>query len=438
MVTLPPVVSGARLLGHTWEFLRDPDDLVRRGHTEHGRTFSLRLPGGPGVVLLGQDNAEFFHAESDALRLSIRDAYRFLRHMFRGNTYWLAEHEEYLRQRAVLAPQFCGGRVARHVEEMDRRTNALIDSLPQTGTFELPEVLGPLVIEIATSLFLGDDAASRFRRLLTEFRAFADGMDPVLPGWLPAPHLLRSHRARDRLRRITSALVAERRAIPAEEPDFLELMANAPLRDDLLVDLMVMLVWVGHETTTGHLCWALIDLLRHPDALNRVTEDEAFLGRALQESARLHPVTAVLARRATVDIPHETFVIPRGALVMLHPGVSHRDAAVFSDPDEYRPDRFLTEPASALQAFGGGIHRCLGERFAQLEMKVVLTRLVQRLDMRLLDPDPVAVKGHRSHWPRRPCRVAYAKKLPRFLPTQPYSRQGPLPQDPVRRSHSSP
>jgi sterol 14-demethylase len=156
--------------------------------------------------------------------------------------------------------------------------------------------------------------------------------------------------------------------------------------------------------------------LRHPHELARV-HDEAFLGRALKESERLHPVTPFLARVATVDIPHETCVIPRGATVMLHPGVSHRDETVFSDPDEYRPDRFLTEPASALQAFGGGIHRCLGEHFARLEMKLVLTRLVERLEMRLLDGDPVAVKGHRSNWPRRPCRVAYAKRLPRFLPT---------------------
>lgn len=53
-------------------------------------------------------------------------------------------------------------------------------------------------------------------------------------------------------------------------------------------------------------------------------------------------------------------------------------------------------------------------RSAQLEMKVVLTRLAQRLEMQLLDPEPEAVKGHRSHWPRRPCRVAHAKKAPPF------------------------
>ncbi|MFS8095562.1 cytochrome P450 [Lentzea alba] len=416
-MTLPPAVSGARpFFGHTWEFLRDPGELVRRGHAEHGRVFSLRLPGGPGIVLLGQENAKFFHAESDALRLSIREAYGFFRHMFGANTFWRAPHEEYLRQRAVLAPRFSGARVADHIPEMDRKTTALIDALPDTGTFELTELLGPLVIDIAASLFLGEDAASRFRRLLSEFRAFADGMDPLLPGWVPAPHLRRSHRARDRLRRITSALVAERRAIPMEEPDFLEVMANAPLPDDVLVDLVIMMVWVGHETTTGHLCWALIDLMRHPEELARVREElsdsfqGAHLSRALLESERLHPVTPVLARKATVDIPHETFTIPRGATVMLQPGASHRDPDVFTEPDSYRPDRFLTEPASALQAFGGGVHRCLGEHFALLEMKIVLTRLLQRLEMRLLDPDPVAVKGHRSHWPRKPCRVAYAKK----------------------------
>lgn len=424
-MTLPPAVSGTRpFLGHTWEFLRDPDALVRRGHAEHGRAFALRLPGGPGVVLLGQENAAFFHAETDALRLSIREAYSFLRHMFGGRTFWLAEHQEYLRQRAVLLPQFSGRRIAAQVEEMDRKAVQFVAALPEEGTFDLTEALGPLIIDIATTVFLGEDVARRFGSLFRDFRAFAEGMDPVLPGWVPAPHLVRSHRARDRLRRITRQLLAERRARPLAEPDFLQLLAAAPVPDDVLVNLVIILVWVGHETTTGHLCWTLVDLLGHPEELARVREETREVGtfdvasarelrhldRALHESERLHPVTTIIARKANEDIPHGDHVIPRGAMVMLHPGVSHRDPAVFEDPGAYRPDRFAGEPAAALQAFGGGIHRCLGEHFARLEMKIVITRLVQRLEMRLLDPDPVAVRGHRSSWPQGPCRVAYAKK----------------------------
>lgn len=63
-------------------------------------------------------------------------------------------------------------------------------------------------------------------------------------------------------------------------------------------------------------------------------------------------------------------------------------------------------------------------RSAQLEMKVVLTRLAQRLEMQLLDPEPEAVKGHRSHWAPLPGRVR-EKGSPVFFPLNRIADRGP-------------
>lgn len=60
-----------------------------------------------------------------------------------------------------------------------------------------------------------------------------------------------------------------------------------------------------------------------------------------------------------------------------------------------------------LIGFGGGVHRCLGVHFAYLEMKVILTLLLRRYELRLLDPNPKPIPGAKTKWPASPCRVAY-------------------------------
>jgi sterol 14alpha-demethylase len=60
-----------------------------------------------------------------------------------------------------------------------------------------------------------------------------------------------------------------------------------------------------------------------------------------------------------------------------------------------------------LIGFGGGIHRCVGVHFAYLEMKVILTLLLQRYELELIDPDPPPIPGQKTKWPQSPCRVRY-------------------------------
>ncbi len=96
-------------------------------------------------------------------------------------------------------------------------------------------------------------------------------------------------------------------------------------------------------------------------------------------------------------------------MILTSPSVAHRMPAEYPDPDRYRPDRYLDNPRAAqnLIGFGGGTHRCLGVHFAYLEMKVVLTLLLRRYHLELVDLDPQPVPGTKTKWPRSPCRVRY-------------------------------
>ncbi|MFE2471214.1 cytochrome P450 [Streptomyces mirabilis] len=436
-INTPPYASGARrLLGHTAEFLRSPDTLLDRGAAEHGTMFSLRLPGNHVVVMAGPEHSHFVFAQPDET-LSIGEAYPFFRHMFTSDAYFLASPEEYHRQRDIVLPRFQARQTARYVEVMEREASRLIDSLPAEGTMELTDVLGPLGLRVAAECFLGSGLSGRITGFFELFREFSDGMDPLLPGWVPAPHIRRSHRARDRLRRAVTELLQERRDRPLEEPDFLQELAHAhyangePVTDSVRVSLALMLAWVGHETTASHLCWALIDLLRHPAELDRARQEQAelfrdgdvpltlplvrrleHLDRAAHESERLHPVTNGVVRKVMHPLEYAGHTLPKGSTVLLTPRLTHRLPEVFPDPDVFRPDRFLDDPKAVrhLIGFGGGLHRCLGKNVAYLEIKITVTRMLQRLELELLDPDPQPEAGQKNNWPRKPCRVRYRRR----------------------------
>jgi sterol 14alpha-demethylase len=435
---LPPLVSGGRpLLGHGPEFVREPLAILARGHQEHGSIFSIRFGRRRAVVLLGSAYSRFFFAETDR-RLSIREAMPFFVRMFDPDFYLFAETDQYLRQRELVLPRFRGSTMHAYLEVMEAETDALLDRLGERGEFDLVDTLGPLVMRIAARAFLGTDFSDRLGdEFFAEFRRFSEGMDPVWPTWLPLPHLIRSRRARNRLRVVLGRLIQQRRRQPLDPPDFLQTLVESHFRDGeavpdlVLVNLILLLSWAGHETTTGHISWAVADLLRHPSELDRIRHEQRevldggpltmqqvhrleHLNRALRETERLHPVAYMMVRRATEAIELDGYSIPKGAAVMVSPWLTHRMAEIYPDPERYRPDRYAENPRATrdLIGFGAGAHRCLGVHFAYLEMTVVLTRLLHRLHLELLDTDPRPVRGTKSKWPQSPCRVRYRVRQP--------------------------
>ncbi|GGP59138.1 cytochrome P450 [Saccharothrix coeruleofusca] len=437
MDRFPPPVSGALpLAGHLVEFIREPVELIRRGHREVGKLFSLRMPGRRAVVLLGNEHNRFFFAETDK-KLSIRTAYPFFVRMFSPEFFFFAEMDEYQRQRKLVLPRFQGAQLDGYVTTMREETAEFQRRLGDSGEFDLISEFGPLVMRIAARCFLGPDFGTRMDRdFFAEFRRFSAGMNPVVPAGLPLPSVIRSNRARDRLRAVLGGMIRARREHPVDPPDFLQALAGAtyedgtPVPDLILINLILLFTWAGHETTAGHISWAMVDLLSNPAELARVRAETAegpidmaavrrlsHLDDCLHESERLHPVAHVLLRQAAETFELDGHVIPEGTMVFAAPSVSHRLPEEHSHPDEFRPSRYAEGregklERQALIGFGGGLHRCLGVHFAYLEMKVVLATLLRDYDFELLDPDPRPVPGPHTKWPDSPCRVRYTRKVP--------------------------
>jgi cytochrome P450 len=190
------------------------------------------------------------------------------------------------------------------------------------------------------------------------------------------------------------AEVAERRADPegtAAREDICSLLVRARFEDGEAMDdrevrdQLVTLLIAGHETTATALAWTLDLLTRHPETLARLASEvrageEAYLRAVIAEALRLRPVLPLAGRRLATELRVNGHVLPPGSDVTPAIWLTHTRADVYPEPYAFRPERFLGRSPStyAWIPFGGGIRRCLGAAFAEMEMRVVLSEVVRR------------------------------------------------------------
>jgi cytochrome P450 len=132
------------------------------------------------------------------------------------------------------------------------------------------------------------------------------------------------------------------------------------------------------------------------------------LRQVVDETLRLYPPAWVFDRSPLNDVTVAGYRIPRGAKVLLSPWVVHRDPRIWDDPDEFRPSRFAggaPPPRGRYLPFGDGPRMCVGNRFADAEIRIVLATLLPLVDLSLVDTTPVRPEGDATLRPRGGLRM---------------------------------
>jgi cytochrome P450 len=116
----------------------------------------------------------------------------------------------------------------------------------------------------------------------------------------------------------------------------------------------------------------------------------------VNETLRVRPVIDGVWRKLTAPAVVAEYRLPTGTLVFPAIALAHTSADAFPDPYEFKPERFLegSPPAYTFIPFGGGTRRCIGAAFALMEMKVVLTTVLQHVDLTAPDPRPEPPRTH--------------------------------------------
>ncbi|MET7462799.1 cytochrome P450 [Nonomuraea sp. NPDC005501] len=171
-------------------------------------------------------------------------------------------------------------------------------------------------------------------------------------------------------------LVRHKRAHPAD--DLLGgLIAGSDLSDEELTNIALLLLVAGHETTANMLALGVYALLRHPGQLDAFRGDPTLTDGAVEELLRYLSVVHLGApnRAALEDVELGGTLVRAGETVVIGLPAVNRDPGRFADPGVLRLDR---PEARHHLAFGHGVHQCLGQQLARIEMRIGYRALLER------------------------------------------------------------
>ncbi|MER7340854.1 cytochrome P450 [Streptomyces sp. NPDC000075] len=359
------------------------------------------VPAGPGgrVTYLVTGYAEARKALADP-RLS-KDTAAFFAgresgrrpHPAVAHTMLATDPPRHTRLRKLVTKAFTTGAVRALRPFIARATDELLDSWPAGEPVDFVARLAvPLPVLVICRL-LGVPRADgpAVRRWSAEL--FAEGEPAVIDA---ASHAIAGY---------MTDLIAARRLDPGDS--LLDGLISARdgedrLSEEELVSLAVLLLVAGHETTTNALGNALLALLLHPAALERLREDPDGIPGALDELLRFDPsVSTATFRFTTEPVALGGTEIPAGVPVLVALGAANRDPARFPAPDHLDPDR----DAAAHLAFGHGVHRCLGAPLARAELEIVLRAVLTRFPAIRLAVPPERLEWRRTRLVRGPAAL---------------------------------
>ncbi|KAL3092562.1 hypothetical protein niasHS_007771 [Heterodera schachtii] len=352
----------------------------------------------------------------------------------KGNDYnlfkqWLGEglllstDAKWKRQRRIMTPTFHFAKLNQYTDIFNGKARELVQSLTNLASaddnsskaLDISEMIQHISLAIATEAIMGvrlqKDSHCEYVKAVADFnRHLHDFL--MLRCFTSVPSL-----------GFCSAIIGERIAIRAQQRkhldkeraekggDFflytlLDMEGNGTLEPEELHEQVDTFMFAGHDTTSHALIWTLWCIACHPqyqrlihaeiDAKCKkmnakgIAEEISFksadvnelryLDRCIRESLRMFPAVPVVERQLQNDLAVNGKVWPRGALAVVAPILIHHNEQVYPNQWHFDPDNFLPEKMAKRNAFdyipfSGGPRNCIGQKFAMLQLKIVLAHL---------------------------------------------------------------
>jgi len=409
-----PVLRGLPILGCLPELRRDRLALLRRA-AARGDFVRLPIPGRTIFVASSPETAgAVLRTQAGKFRKFF--ALSELSRPMLGGGLLTAEGDAHKRQRKIIAPGLNKKEVVHYADTMVRQVADLEASWRDGTVVDVLAEMSRLTVGIASETMFGTDesghAAAINEAVETTLDYIANGVASLvrLPLSWPLPRHRRMRRAVAELDRIVYGVIAARRRGPPSRDDILGMLLAAQddddgtaLSDAQVRDEVATLLVAGYETTASALTWTFYLLGRHPQIAERLFDEvRAQLGdrqptvadlsgmpfamQVFKEAMRLYPPGYMVGREALEDVEIEGHRVPKGSTVLVNIYGLHRRPDYFPDPDRFDPDRFEPErekalPRGAFLPFIDGPRVCIGYHFAMMEAHLLLTHLVNRVEL---------------------------------------------------------
>lgn len=406
---LKPVLGnyGFPVLGHLLSTFVEPLEFARERYERFG---PVSWAGGIGfrvVQLMGPEALETAWINRDKAFSSTRGWAPVIGPFFHRGI-MLLDFEEHRDHRRIMQQAFTRSALDGYLTLMRPGISRTVTSWPTAAGFPFYTAVKKLLLDQAAEVFVGAVLGAEADRLSSDFHDTVCGGQAMIRADVPGGTWARGLRARERLERYFAAQIPDRRA--GTGADLFSMMCRSrsedgdSLSDADIVNHMIFLLMAAHDTSAIAISMLVYELgrnLRWQDALRDEADagdglgladlDGAYplLDAAFKEILRMYAPAGTLFRQTVTDTEVCGHYIPRRTQVAINVYASMRLADWWPDPDRFDPGRFLGGGDAAavhryaFAPFGGGVHKCIGQQFADMNVKLVMHQLLRHFRWRV-------------------------------------------------------
>ncbi|KAG5062268.1 hypothetical protein AAZX31_02G054100 [Glycine max] len=434
---LPPGQMGWPLLGETIGYL-NPYPAVTLGEfmenhiARYGKIYKSNLFGGPAIVSADAGLNRFI-LQNDGKLFEISYP-KSIRDILGKWSMLVLVGDMHKEMRNISLNFLSNAKLRTHlVKEVERHALLVINSWNNNSTFsalqEAKKFTFNFMAKRIMSLEPGNPETGQLRR---EYVSFMKGVVSTAPLNLPGTAYRKALKSRGAVKKIIEGKMEERNkriqkgnASLEEDHDLLSwVMTHTNLSNEQILDLVLSLLFAGHETSSVAIALAIYFLPGCPRAIQQLREEHVeivtskkqtgeveltwddykrmeFTHCVVNETLRLGNVVRFIHRKAIKDVHYKGYDIPCGWKVLPVVSAVHLDPALFDQPHQFNPWRWQDKNKSGscenanvnmnLMAFGGGPRMCAGSELGKLEMAVFIHHLILNYNWELVGEDqPIA------------------------------------------------
>ena len=411
-VHLMPGNTGLPLIGNTISAFTKLEQFYWERNQQHGNIFKVSMPGlfNNIACLVGPEaNQLVFKDEAD--KLSSRLGNKFLSPILSPDMVLMQDGQQHRISRKLILPVFLPQAIKSYFDTIQAVVTETINNWGKQGTINLSAELHKLTLKMVVKIFLGSEKTSEIEQVSEWFTVLVDSLNGIVKWDNPLTMHGRGQAARRKIFDYVRQIIQER-AVQGDleqSTDVLSLLLNTIDEDGnrftetQVINQAIGFLFAGHDTTSSLMSWLLFELGNNPQWRQRLRDEcqQVVGGRSIalshlrqlpnltntiKEGERMYPPGFIICRMAMADIEYGGYLIPAGWYVCIFPMMTHRLPEIYQDPDTFDPNRFAPpreedrkQPYSLI-GFGGGVHSCIGVELAQMEMKIILSTLLQNYD----------------------------------------------------------
>ncbi|XP_020234238.1 beta-amyrin 11-oxidase [Cajanus cajan] len=411
---LPPGDMGWPLIGNMIPFIKvlssgQLDSFINNFVSKYGRSgiYKTHLFGKPSMIVCAPEMCRQVLNDDENFKLAYPKS---VSELLGSNTSTGVFNVEHKRLRRVVSVPIMGQNML--AMYLARIEEIVIDSLEELSSIKHPveifKELEKITFKVITYVFFGSHNQPIVAKVKDLFREFSD-CNPLfsVPINLPGFTYHKALQVRKKLLKVVISGVGERRLMRKkgqlnDEKDFIDILLEdkrengEELEDEQIADIVIGLLFVGHESTATGLMWSLMYLTLHPDVFRKAKQEQeeivkarppsqkhlshsevkqmVYLSQVINEVLRLTNISFAIFREATADVNVKGYIIQKGWKVLVWLRAIHMNPEYYPNPKEFNPSRWDNYNATAgtFLPFGGGSRLCPGKDISNLETTIFL------------------------------------------------------------------